>query len=315
MEESLEEEDDLLSSAIDALGQLLKLCGSTAFMPLFQAYIAPAIAPFTALQQQLPPGSPPPAIHLRVISICMMDDLIEFHGATESELVGAYMPQCIALFLQLLATPSPVTGACDRFDDTHRVLTQCSVYGLAQIAVRCPRHMVDHFKPAVEAILSILMDPNAKEVDNAGIVENAVFGLGALCTMPEYRRAHPDVWSDSAAQGPINGAYLAHLWLSALPLKEDEKESRISLIQLCQAVERFDVVVWGQQRANFPAIFRILTFQLCPGATPAPHPYTRSRIESLLVQLRQALPQDLMETALTGLSQECRAALQALGGW
>jgi len=77
--DEIEEEEDLLSNLVDALGQILKLHGEN-FMNIFDSTISSKFAPFLS-------SSHPES--LQIIAICLIDDALEFGGKAAQK----YVPQ------------------------------------------------------------------------------------------------------------------------------------------------------------------------------------------------------------------------------
>ena len=111
--EELEEEEELLSQLVDAVGHLLKLYGPQ-FMPVFDQLVVPAFAPYLAAEQ-------PEA--LQAIAVCLIDDALEFGGVDSA---AKYYPQALVTFARTMKSEDIV-------------LRQSSVYGLAQIARLAPQ--------------------------------------------------------------------------------------------------------------------------------------------------------------------------------
>ena len=72
----------------------------------------------------------------------------------------------------------------------------------------------------LQALLSIVTMPDAKEEEREGCTENAIFALGNIITNPVYR-AEGMVW------GNVNVQTVVQLWLQGLPLSTDEKTAKV----------------------------------------------------------------------------------------
>ena len=90
---------------MDALGYLIKLHGDS-FMPFFDASIAPSFAPY--LQPNAAPG-------LQAVAVCLVDDALEFGGASGQKYLGNLLPTLLGNFLS-----------------EHGMLAQSCVYGVAR---------------------------------------------------------------------------------------------------------------------------------------------------------------------------------------
>ncbi|CAM9098384.1 unnamed protein product, partial [Ectocarpus fasciculatus] len=216
----LEEEEDLLEILVDALGQLMKMHGP-AFMPLFDSTIAGAFSPYLSPKQ-------PQA--LQVAAICMVDDAIEYGGS----MAFKYIPPALNQFVA-------------NIDSDHPTLRQCSVYGIAVALRVAPECCISVFPRVLQALTKLVSLPDAGSEDNIGITDNAVFGLGSVCTKPEYRAPLGD-----------NLAPLVTLWLSKMPLSADEKQAKAAHRELCEAIERGDGAILGPGYCHVSSLLRII---------------------------------------------------------
>ena len=271
LQEELEEEEDVLRNYVEAIGHFLKLHGES-FMPYFDALIAPAFGPYLSPQQ---PES------LQVVAICMVDDAIEFGGASAHK----YIAQSISILLNNCLTSK------------HLVLKQCSMYGIAQIARAAPQLFSQHFAALMQMLLSVVMDPSSKDEENEGIAENAIFTLGVVCSNPFYR---------SLAWDSIDINQVASIWLQALPLKTDEQVCKLANQQLCDMLENGDPVAYGQGFSNLPQLLRILAENLSSGndSEIVLHPASIQRMQSITRQMTINISQAQLEQAFSTLSQQ-----------
>jgi hypothetical protein len=191
-----EEEEDVLSTLVDAMGQLLKLHGQN-LMPFFDEHVAPKFAPFLAntqpqslqvsqktlviicllclLYECLQSGCIVHSWHtcfpflinilinilIQVVAICMIDDIIEFGGVNAHK----YIPQTLDIFLSNISSDHPV-------------LRQSSVYGIAQSIRFAPELCAGQLHDIVSALVCVVTSEEAKEEENEGTTENALFALG-----------------------------------------------------------------------------------------------------------------------------------------
>merc|ERR1711871_348359 len=252
--ELLAEEEGLLSDLVDAIGQLLKILGSD-FMEIFDSTVATKFAPYLSNDQ-------PSA--LQIIAVCMLDGAIEFGGATAHK----YIPQVIGAFVNNLSSEDSV-------------LRQSSAYGLAQIIRVAPQFAVPEFQSIVQSLINLATSPEAKEDENEGATENALFAIGCILCDQNFRASGTVNW------GNISPSTLCRLWLQGLPFKADDKEAKLASAMLCNAVENQDVTVVGENYAHASDIIRIFTEVLhsvnsTTGITNLAHPTTVSRMQSLL---------------------------------
>lgn len=274
-QEELEEEEEALANLVDAIGHLLKLHGD-AFMPFFDSSLAPAFSPFLAADK--------PAA-LQVLAVCLLDDAVEFGGAAAAK----YVPQSLSLFVGNLRSG-------------HLVLRQCSSYGVAMALLMAPQYCVDALPQVLAALIVFLEDESLSGGDdNQGARENALFALGAVLRTDLYR-AGP-FW-------PSVSNRVSSLWLSALPLSADERQSKTSLLQLCELVERGDPVVLGEGLSNAAGLLRIAADVLLEArdtrdGEPQAHGPTLQRLKGIARQLARERGE-----GLSGLSPQQQQALR-----
>ena len=219
----LEEEEDLLSCLSDSIGQQVKIYG-TSYMPIFDQYCASAFSPFLSPQN---PES------IQVVAVCLLDDIIEFGGPDALK----YVPYCLPSFLR-------------NFASSHQLLRQCSTYGVAQIIRNAPQCVESQLDATVKLLQAIAMSPNAKDEENEGITENALFAIGFILMNIKLRSQ----LSSDILQG------LVSLWMNGLPLKADAQESKMMTRILCDAIESGDLLILGGENyLNLPLILRIFT--------------------------------------------------------
>eukprot|EP01041_Mallomonas_annulata_P004670 gene4670-9261_t len=277
----LEDEDDLLSNYSDALGQILKLHGES-FMPTFEKLVVPALSPFLSPHQ---PDS------LQVLATCMVDDLIEFGGKAAL----TYVPQSLQMFLRNLGS-------------SHPILRQSSCYGIAQIARKAPELLVDQMNAVMALLLALINAPNARDEENEGTTENAIFAIGFICLNPTLRSA-PAVAAHGLDQ-------VVSVWLRNLPLRTDGLEAKTSSRLLCDAVECGESVIVGESYKNLPEILRVIADVL--NATPTAdnesdadlllssnhlaHPMTIKRMEQIVRQCFSSMSADAMNSIFDPMS-------------
>lgn len=289
LEESLEDEDDLLSNLVDIFGQLLKLHGA-AYMAVFQQRLLPAFAPYFASNQPT---------KLQILSICLLDDAIEFGNGN----IEQYIPQLV-----------PILEGNMFAEDL--VLRQCSVYGIAQFILHHSSNVLLTYMPTiVPKLIQLIQFPAAKDEENIGITENAIFALGSLYINPIYQNALI----------PMNDQ-LVGMWLHALPLKADEIEAKISAVQLCQLIEHDFRICYDYFCDILRIICEVLVNKLSSeskeknemettltdslGGIIYAHPSIQEKMQSILRQMISSVPSDKLQCAVANLSVEQRSVLQ-----
>eukprot|EP01032_Pedospumella_encystans_P019768 gene19768-22474_t len=225
--QELAEEEDLLTVYADTFGQLLKLHGEP-FMTEVDHFIAPTFSPY--LRSDHP-------VALQIVAVYLVDDVVEFGGVSAHK----YIPSLVSTFLH-------------NAKSTNKLLRQCSVYGLAKAILAAPHLLIPHLGVVTAGLIDVLntcAEPEEGEEvpeedeedesggDNEGTFENAVFALGTLGCDPRYRDA-------IAAMGAGSVEHLVSTWLQRLPLRTDETQAKAASKQLCDAIERNDAYVLGQ---------------------------------------------------------------------
>ncbi len=280
--EQLDEEEELLTSLTDSLGQLLKVHGPD-FMPTFDAVIAPAFS--TYLQPHNPAS-------LQIIAVCLVDDAIEFGG----EPALKYIPSLVSTLLGNLSS-------------SDNVLRQCSMYGIARAAYSAPEQVMQQLNVILPALVGFVSGPLAEDEDCEGTVENAMFAIGTFAVEPVYKDA-----VTAACQGaPLSS--LTAQWLRHLPLKADEKISKTACRQLCDAIERRDVNVTGENFSNLGDIVRIIAevleaAQLNSDAASS-NPHNVAIDESLPSQLAHPVTVERMQSTLQYFSMTAVSGVSA----
>jgi hypothetical protein len=305
LEEQLEEEDDLLSSLADSIGQLLKTFGPE-IMGCFDSFVAPAFAPYLV-------NTAPQA--LQTVAVCLVDDAIEFGGDAGHKYIQSLLPTLMG-----------------NFASDHTVLQQSSVYGVAKAVLVSPSVIEPYIPMLVPALFGVLVriherEDDDKEEDTQGVTENAIFALGSLCANPAYRGALAVLPLSQAC--PLDTAGLVGLWLKNLPFKADEIEAKTASRQLCDLLESGDSVVSGTGD-NLQEVLRIMAevfqahtertadeqraMQTC-GIAPSSsdeqacyaHPVTLARMRAIV---RVMLSSAEMQAALGALTPEMLQVLQ-----
>ena len=283
-QEELEEENELLTNLVDAMGHLLKLF-SSAFMPVFDTLIVPVFAPYLSATQP---------VSLQIVAVCLIDDAIEFGG----EGAMKYISQALPSFSRGMLSDDPV-------------LRQSSVYGIAQAARVAPEIVSPFLEGLMPQLIALVTCPTAGEEDNEGVTQNGLFALGVILSNPVYRKCS---W------GQVTPAQVGAVWLKGLPLRADEKEGKLANSQLCSLAEIGDPAVMGQDNYNLPEILRIFS-DVISTTSPDPvretetiftlaHPETVQRMRSLIRQSTQGFSPEYRKAVYSNLSMEQQRALQ-----
>lgn len=254
-------------------------------MPTFDAVIAPSFAQFMLSSSPIP---------LQIVSLCMVDDAIEFGGPS----VQKYIPSALQTFTNNLSAED-------------LVLRQCSMYGIAQIARVAPSILGGILTTVLPVLSRILSDPEAKSDDNIGVTENALFTIGSIVCLPAYRSMGLDLPN------------MCSSWLAHMPLRSDETQAKISSHQLCELVEAGDNVILGDGFRNLSAVLRVfaeclmswqeyeakkaIDSEVYPLALPA----TLERIQNVVNNLAQKVDPAVLSPAFAALDAQHQSILQA----
>jgi hypothetical protein len=287
LDEALEDDDDLLTNLVDALGQLVKLQGE-AYMPLCEQRIIPAFASF------LTPEQP---VKLQILAVCMLDDAIEFGG----QAMMKYLPQIIPYFE-------------NNFFVEDKILRQCSVYGIAQITRVAPAVIVSYIPSILPKLFQLTQVSDANDDDNIGITENALFAIGSICTNPAYQ--HSITWGQHHLP---NKEEAVGVWLRGLPLKSDEVEAKVAASQFCDLAEQ-EMAIFSKY---FPEVIRVVAEVMLSQSANAQnkdddasysyaHPEVQHRMEAMLRGFAMNLPSEQVSAAFANLSAEQQRVIQSL---
>jgi hypothetical protein len=236
MEESLEQIDSILTIFIDIIGHLVKLGqSSSTIMTIFDKMIAPAFSSYLSPQQPL---------SLQRMACCLMDDVIEFGGNASHK----YIPSLLPIYLMNTQNMEDI------------ILRQCSMYGLCMMVYKSPEILLStpippntnttdlagktFIGPLLSCFVTTILHPEAYEEDNAGITENAVFGLLNFIGNPIYKSE----LTHYSQHFPILEIY--SLTLKKLPLKLDSVEIKISMNLLIGMIERNDPILFMRNGPN-----------------------------------------------------------------
>jgi len=274
-----EEEAEALQEEHEAEEEILNniaTCVSTA-MRLYGDAAMPALEEhiFQPASQLLDPKRFPEE---RRVALCIMDDVLEHSPAGTVKFAGNIMPLLIG-------------GLAD--GDSN--IRQCCVYGLGQAAEKRP----DAFRPsapaAVAGMLAMIQAPDAKGEDNINATENAVSALGKVL---EFQ---PDCVDPSAGT----------LFITHLPLEEDEDEAKAAHKRLVKLVQQSDHRILGDNNANLPKIVSILVTVLGKGGDLVDDE-TQKQMVILLRQMQAALPADVFNGFVAQMKPKQIKRLEAL---
>jgi hypothetical protein len=190
--EMLKSEEQLLTPLVDATGFSLKFLGPR-FCPIFSRNVAPVLGPYLKTLQD---------IRASVSAVCLYDDCVEHCGSEAATKYAPHLLQGILLAFE---------GGVSDID-----LIQAAVYGTAQIARYAPRNvLVESLPSIVHRLMQICTSGNHE--NNAYLVEVAVSALATLVLFGPF--------GDLKF---VNRDAVIELFLSHLPLTQDEDEAKVS---------------------------------------------------------------------------------------
>lgn len=217
LQESVEEEAQVLQFAIDALGYTIKNA---------RAATMPAIAEHgVSLFGEYLAGKAPTT--LRHAALCVFVDACEWCGESASR----YVPTLL-----------PVLGA--GLSDADALVRQVCCYGVGVLAQRQTASFAPFVTPGLTALRSVLAAPTASAPESVYATENAVSAIAKIL------QSCPD--AVGAEQ-----ALLWRAWLQSLPLREDEMEAHYCHTLLVDMVEARSPLILGESAANVPSILKV----------------------------------------------------------
>ena len=278
LEEELESEEELMTNFIDSCGYILKT-HRAAFLPIFDAFLAVV---FTPLLQPTQPTT------LRHNAMCVFDDVIEHCGDGAHKYLNLMLPAA----LQYATDPEPY-------------MRQAAVYGIRIAAEQAPQQFAQYAAPALNILTSIVNQPDSRNEDNAEATENAIAAMGAIC---KFHSGSPGV----------NLANALPLWLSTLPLKEDEECAQLTAAYLCGFLQTSGQMLLGGNFEHAPQAMSAITQMLvgCQGggedSAELTTPQTKEMLQMYLKQMVSSLPSQAKETAWSRLSDAQKGIIQRL---
>lgn len=211
-------EEDLLTSALDGIGWMIKE-GREAFVPMFESMLKPLVFPLLRLEEEdeeensVTPRVPMPPSH-RSFGLCMCIDVLE-HGGAQGRL---------SVFPTLL--PALMRGCHDEDSSTR----QACAYGLGVAAEFAGEEMGPQIPEVLHLLLGLVAQgrdsDEEEDSDIASVTDNAVSAAFRVvfkhpAVLAESFAGHPPKdMSEAAAQ---LRPFLSPL-LGALPLKADVAE-------------------------------------------------------------------------------------------
>jgi len=232
--------------------------------------------------QFLAPGNP---ASLKHNAVCLFDDMVEFGGPASAKYLPAFLPVLVA--------------SLDAADEPF--IVQAAVYGLMQVAKKFPDAYRSCHATVTPKLAALAAAPVAE--GNELVVENCVAALGAVATA-------------TLAAGPEQ-QQLLRLWLSKLPLREDEVEAKVVHAMLVDLIETGNPAIVGENFAMLPQVLGVFGALLdSVEALKAGEPEslvdgsTRDRMVAIAKQVTAQVPAPQVAAAFGALEPSHQAALQ-----
>ena len=207
IEQSLQQEESLLTPLVDSVGWLLKTYKES-FVDIFEQLVVPVLGNFLSSGHDA---------RATLSSVCLFDDCIEFCGAAAAK---KYSP----LLLQ-----GVLRGMSSETHDSD--LKRAAIYGVAQMARYAPSSVLaPHARWIVQELGNIAGN---SELHSDAIYENSV---SALASMVLFHN------SPFLRSGFLKRELVLQQFLSALPLTVDEDEAKICHAGLCDLIEGGEAV-------------------------------------------------------------------------
>lgn len=290
VDESLENEEELVRNIVDAIGYLLKAHRSEA-LPIFEQHVAPL---FSKLLRTDVPES------LRFNAVCTFDDAIEWCGEGAYKYANQMLPTLL-----------------DGVTSDNELLRQAATYAVGQIAKIIPDTLTPCIDDLVKRVVSIFTSRHAREEDNNCATENAISTLLKLLV-----HVAPRAPSNSFLQSHCHSYY--KMWIKQLPLVEDEEEAHFCHGFLVNGLQEGNTAVLGDNYSNVPAIISVIgdivkrmsqssddddedAIDLMDDHTKAS---LKQWLQAVFANQQVAVPADKLQEAWTSLQADHRNALQ-----
>jgi len=214
-EEILAGDAEFLTGLTDSIGYTLKSLKED-FVPIFERCIYPIFGQVLTSDTRDDKA--------RLAAICLFDDCIEHCGSSAA---SKYGPLLVNGVIQVMNNAN---------NDDDIELKEASVYGVAQLARHAPKEMLSScIPPLLQWLLAIAKEGQGKgkdDIEHLRLVENSSSAVATLCL---FKRS------------PFQSVYgfdrkdALDVFLSNLPLLEDEDEAKFCHEGLCELAEGGDI--------------------------------------------------------------------------
>ncbi|KAL3905801.1 MAG: hypothetical protein SGILL_009530 [Bacillariaceae sp.] len=271
----LRAEDGLLTPLVDSIGYLLKFTRAN-FIPIFEKHVVPVLGKYLSSTAD---------VRASVASMCLFDDCVEYCG---QDAAARYSPLLVKGVMTVFQDPS-------KYD---RDLVQAAVYGVCQMSRQAPSTVMS---PHIQTIVHQLMMLSQGSKEDAGdalyLHELAVSALASLTLFGPFSNLKF-----------VNRASVMDIFLSDLPLQEDEDEATICHAGLCTLIENGSINLVSEA-SRITKITGAILSDVQEGLGVA-SPETCERLLSIVNQLHHQNPQAVMQ-AYAGLDSDAQNILSS----
>ena len=205
------------------------------------------------------------------------------------------MPQALATFTNNLKSEN-------------LILRQCSGYGIAQIMkLHAESFVQNDVSSVVSALVDLINRPDAREEDNIGGTENALFALGTMAMLPTYRVLPQQTMTD-----------VTSMWLRACPYARMSKKRNGPQCTLLLHAKAGTPALWVVLNcANLGHVLRIIAEVIIDANKKKDeddvilaHPATVNRLRACVKTMQQrSVPQEILSAAFNQLGAEQQQVL------
>lgn len=207
--------------------------------------------------------------------ICIFDDALEHAGPNSVK----YQE----FFLEPL-----INSICDKQPEVR----QAAAFGIGVMAMFGGNAYAHLFPDLMPRLLQIIQDPDSRSIENVNPTENAIAAVTKIC------KYHSD---------KVNLQELLPMWLSWLPVTEDEDEACHIYDYLCDLIESNNPLILGENHRNLPVLVQIISEAFHHSVLDKDE-NVKSRVLSITKTI--LANQEVMQACLSILNEDQKAALQ-----
>ncbi|VDI32113.1 Hypothetical predicted protein [Mytilus galloprovincialis] len=158
--------------------------------------------------------------------LCIWDDVIEHCGPHSVKYTQYFLAQMMSFL-----------------SDKQPELRQASAYGIGVMAKFGGEVYAATCAEALPLLVKMIQDPESRSIENANPTENAISAIAKIC---QHNNSQ------------INVNDVLPMWLSWLPVWEDEDEAEPVYNYLCDLIEINHPLILGENHVNLPRIVCIV---------------------------------------------------------